>query len=102
MSKSPIKRPAKPDAIALMSAMASSPQPKTMLADAATTARANARSHKTGARAGTCQIAGHFPTSTRRALKHLEAEEGRKLQDLLDEAIHDFLVKKGKAKLVGA
>ena len=27
------------------------------------------------------------PTSTRRALKHLEAEEGRTLQELLDEAI---------------
>ena len=90
----------KPDAISLMSAMNSAPPLRTVIADAPMPPKPVAR--KPSARTGTCQIAGHFPTSTRKALKHLEAEEGRKLQDLLDEAIHDFLVKKGKAKLVGA
>jgi hypothetical protein len=103
MSKSSMKRPTKPDAITLMSAMTPAQLPKTITADVPTVSPpAKTSSGKAGARAGTCQIAGHFPLSTRKALKHLEAEEGRKLQDLLDEAIHDFLVKKGKAKLVGA
>ena len=93
-----MKPNAKPDAISLMSAMNTAPPLKSVIADVSPPLKATTR--KPGARAGTCQIAGHFPTSTRRALKHLEAEEGRKLQDLLDEAIHDFLVKKGKAKLV--
>ena len=95
-----MKPNAKPDAISLMSAMNAAPPLKSVIADVSPPQKTTMR--KGGARAGTCQIAGHFPTSTRRALKHLEAEEGRKLQDLLDEAIHDFLVKKGKAKLVGA
>lgn len=94
-----MKQTAKPDAISLMTAMTSAPPMRTVIAD---TPPPRPIARKPGGRAGTCQIAGHFPTSTRRALKHLEAEEGRKLQDLLDEAIHDFLVKKGKAKLVGA
>ena len=100
MSGSTMKLNAKPDAIALMSALTQARAIQTMATEASAPTKPPSR--KPGARAGTCQIAGHFPTSTRKALKHLEAEEGRKLQDLLDEAIHDFLVKKGKAKLVGA
>ena len=99
MKGTPMKPNLKPDAISLMTAMKSAPPLKSVVADASPPPNPAVR--KAGARVGTCQIAGHFPTSTRRALKHLEAEEGRKLQDLLDEAIHDFLVKKGKAKLVG-
>ena len=95
-----MKLQSKPDAIAMISAMNTAPPVRTIAAEAAPPLKAASR--KTGGRAGTCQIAGHFPTSTRKALKHLEAEEGRKLQDLLDEAIHDFLVKKGRAKLIGA
>ena len=95
-----MKLQSKPDAIAMMNAMNDAPPLRSVIAD--TSLPPKSASRKPGARAGTCQISGHFPTSTRRALKHLEAEEGRKLQDLLDEAIHDFLVKKGKAKLVGA
>ena len=94
-----MKQNTKPDAISLMTAMTSAPPLQTVIAE---TPPPKPATRRPGARVGTCQIAGHFPTSTRRALKHLEAEEGRKLQDLLDEAIHDFLVKKGKAKLVGA
>lgn len=52
-------------------------------------------------RIGRCQIAGHFPRALRRQLKHLEASTGRTLQDLLGEAIHDFLAKKATAKRSG-
>ena len=95
-----MKLQSKPDAITMMSAMNTAPPVRTIVAETAPPLKLAPR--KAGARVGTCQIAGHFPTSTRKALKHLEAEEGRKLQDLLDEAIHDFLIKKGRAKLVGA
>lgn len=63
---------------------------------------ARPRQPKTGARAGTRLIGGHFPETTLKALKHLMAEEDCTLQALLDEAIHDLLVKKGMSKLLGA
>jgi hypothetical protein len=87
-------RPTKPDAIALLAALnpTGSPEP------AAITGRAS--KPKPGARAGTRLIAGHFPPTTLRALKHIMAEEEVTLQALLDEAIHDLLVKKGRAKLI--
>ena len=100
MMGAPMKTNAKPDAISLMSAMNTAPPVRTIVAETAPPLKPASR--KAGARIGTCQIAGHFPTSTRKALKHLEAEEGRTLQELLDEAIHDFLIKKGRAKLVGS
>ncbi|MBA4232462.1 MAG: hypothetical protein C0465_17835 [Ralstonia sp.] len=85
----------KPDAIALLTAIrAIGP------ADNANQGSANVklRKPKSGARAGTRMIAGHFPAATLTALKHLMAEEGTTLQALLDEAIGDLLVKKGRAK----
>ncbi len=87
-------RPIKPDAIALLAALnpTGSPEP------AAITGKS--RKPKSGARAGTRLIAGHFPPGTLKALKHVMAEEEVTLQALLDEAIHDLLVKKGRAKLV--
>jgi len=87
-------RPIKPDAISLLAALnpAASPEP------AAVTGKS--RKPKPGARAGTRLIAGHFPPTTLRALKHVMAEEEVTLQALLDEAIHDLLVKKGHAKLI--
>jgi hypothetical protein len=66
----------------------------------ATSVKSKARQPKPGARAGTRQIAGHFPEETVKALKFVMAEEATTLQALLDEAIHDLLVKKGRAKLV--
>ena len=98
MSGSTMKLSAKPDAIALMSAMTQARAIQTIATEASMPSTPVTR--KPGARAGTCQIAGHFPTSTRKALKHLEAEEDRTLQELLEEALDDFLVKKGKAKLI--
>lgn len=87
-------RPIKPDAIALLAALnpTCSPEP------AAVTGKN--RKPKPGARAGTRLIAGHFPPTTLKALKHIMAEEEVTLQALLDEALHDLLVKKGRAKLV--
>ena len=64
--------------------------------------RSQDRKPKPGARAGTRLIAGHFPDSTLKALKHLMAEEDATLQALLEEAIDDLLVKKGRAKLANA
>jgi hypothetical protein len=94
-----MKHANKPDAIALLAAM----QPATSDARPRNTGAApigrREPAKKPGARAGTRQIAGHFPDATLKALKHLMAEEGRTLQALLDEAIDDLLIKKGRAKL---
>jgi len=87
----------RPDAIALLSALrVIGPADKP---DQASVTNTRVRKPKPGARAGTRMIAGHFPTATLTALKHLMAEEGTTLQALLDEAISDLLVKKGRAKL---
>ena len=93
-----MKPQARPDAIALMAAM--KPTPRANAGPEHRSAGANSQNPKPGARAGTCQIAGHFPKSTLKALKHVMAEEDTTLQALLDEAIQDLLVKKGRTKLV--
>jgi hypothetical protein len=87
-------RPTKPDAIALLAALNHTGSL------APTVITGERRKPKPGARAGTRLIAGHFPPGTLRALKHIMAEEEVTLQALLDEAINDLLVKKGRAKLV--
>jgi hypothetical protein len=99
MTKSAIKP--KPDAISLLAAMQTSPRPVAVPVSQHVAAASTKIRHpkKTGARAGTRQIAGHFPDATLRALKHVMAEEDTTLQALLDEAIDDLLVKKGRAKL---
>lgn len=88
----------KPDAFALLTALNAISTPGAAGKD--DTPGAKARQPKPGARAGTRMIAGHFPDATLKALKHVMAEEGTTLQALLDEAIGDLLVKKGRAKLV--
>jgi hypothetical protein len=98
-------KPTKPDAIALMAAMRpATPQVKSppSLVLRPPAERSSATKPKPGARAGTRQIAGHFAVDTLKALKHIMAEEDTTLQALLDEAIRDLLVKKGRLKLVGA
>lgn len=96
-------QPTKPDAIALLSAM-STPQSADVSRSRPSMQRNSQerRRPKPGARAGTRQIAGHFPEATMRALKFVMAEEDVTLQALLDEAIHDLLVKKGRTKLVAS
>lgn len=94
------KPSSKPDAIALLAAMQPQAQPAAEIAVALlATPRNKPRITKPGARSGTRQIAGHFPEATLRALKHVIAEEGTTLQALLEEAIDDLLVKKGRSKL---
>ncbi len=43
-------------------------------------------------------VAGHFPESMHRALRIAGAEEGLTMQHILDEALNDWLVKKGATK----
>lgn len=106
----PARQP-RPDAIAMLAALnrapadrAADPLPTTMAPRAVIAEPINVlkspRRHKTGARAGTRLIGGHFPPATLKALKHLMAEEDCTLQALLDEAITDLLVKKGVSKLL--
>lgn len=95
---------ARPDAIAMLAALnAPEPQSSAGITPAASPIRhGRTRRPKPGARAGTRLIAGHFPEATLKALKHLMAEEDTTLQALLDEAIHDLLIKKGMTKLLNA
>lgn len=96
-----IARRQKPDAITLLAALKPTPAAPEPAAAVGTQASSGnkLRKPKPGARAGTRLIAGHFPPSTLIALKHIMAEEETTLQALLDEAIHDLLVKKGRLKL---
>lgn len=97
-----IARPQKPDAIALLAALKSPSAPEKKPIEPSTSARTKTRKPKPGARAGTRLIAGHFPPATLIALKHIMAEEETTLQALLDEAINDLLIKKGRLKLKSA
>ena len=89
----------KPDAISLLAAMQPNAAMPPEQQNRRSTPTRDRKPAKTGARAGTRQIAGHFPDATLKALKHLMAEEDTTLQALLDEAIDDLLVKKGRTKL---
>lgn len=95
-----LARPAKPDAIALLAALKPVTTATAVPIDNSGQGRSKTRKPKPGARAGTRLIAGHFPPSVLKALKHVMAEEETTLQALLDEAIHDLLIKKGRLKLV--
>ena len=94
-----MKAQTKPDAIAMLAAMQPGPSAILVQPDRQPAQIKTRQPKKTGARAGTRQIAGHFPDATLRALKHVMAEEDTTLQALLDEAIDDLLVKKGRSKL---
>jgi hypothetical protein len=94
-----MKAQTKPDAIAMLAAMQPGPSAVRAHPDRPPAQIKPHHTKKTGARAGTRQIAGHFPDATLRALKHVMAEEDTTLQALLDEAIDDLLVKKGRSKL---
>lgn len=94
---------ARPDAIAMLAALSAQEPTATPPPPTASPIRnTRSRKPKPGARAGTRLIAGHFPEATLKALKHLMAEEDTTLQGLLDEAIHDLLIKKGMTKLLNA
>jgi hypothetical protein len=44
--------------------------------------------------------AAHLPESTHRGLRIVGAEEGLTMQQILEEAVNDWLVKKGATKLL--
>jgi hypothetical protein len=94
----------RPDAIAMLAALNApeAPSPAATVTTGSPIRQARTRKPKSGARAGTRLIAGHYPEATLKALKHLMAEEDTTLQALLDEAIHDLLIKKGMTKLLNA
>ena len=97
-----MKIPNKPDAISMLAAMQPSAPATPTQRDQQPSRDKRTSPRKPGARAGTRQIAGHFPDTTLKALKYLMAEEDTTLQALLDEAIDDLLVKKGRTKHVHA
>lgn len=51
-------------------------------------------------RQGKRLIGGHFAPDVAKQLRILAAEEGTTVQSLLEEALHDLFVKKGKTAIV--
>jgi hypothetical protein len=43
-------------------------------------------------------MGGFFPPNVHKAMGYVMVEEDRTLQDLMEEAVHDFLVRKGQGK----
>jgi hypothetical protein len=60
------------------------------------TTRAEPPPTKAKAAAATVLVGGHFPPTVRRTLKLLEADTGKRLNELLGEAINDLAAKYGK------
>ncbi len=53
---------------------------------------------KASTRRDTKIVAGHFPEPMHRALRIAGAEEGLTMQQILEDALNDWLVKKGATK----
>ena len=53
---------------------------------------------KASTRTHTKIVAGHFPEPMHRALRIAGAEEGITMQEILEDALNDWLVKKGATK----
>jgi len=70
-------------------------KPKTPRSDTA------AKSTVAPSRQGARFIGGYFPEATHKALRMTMAEEDTTIQALMEEAIADLLVKKGKTKHLG-
>jgi len=68
------------------------PEPQPEAASKATASRTAAT------RQNTKIVAGHFPEPMHRALRIAGAEEGLTVQQILEEALHDWLIKKGASK----
>jgi len=91
-----------PNAFARMSA-ALKPPPAAHARPAAAKPETKAASKTPAARTAATRkntkiVAGHFPESVHRALRIAGAEEGLTMQQILDEALNDWLVKKGATK----
>ncbi len=91
-----------PNAFARMSAaLKTPPTSKTGPAEATPEPKAASKpvaARTAAARKNTKIVAGHFPESMHRALRIAGAEEGLTMQHILDEALNDWLVKKGATK----
>ncbi len=91
-----------PNAFARMSAaLQTPPTPKAGPAGATPEPRATSKpvaARTAATRKNTKIVAGHFPESMHRALRIAGAEEGLTMQHILDEALNDWLVKKGATK----
>ncbi len=94
--------PEAPNAFARMSAalkMQPAASPKATPAKPSPQAASQTPAARTAAtRRNTKIVAGHFPESMHRALRIAGAEEGLTMQHILDEALNDWLVKKGATK----
>lgn len=95
-----------PKAFAMMEAMKQPPAPAD---DAPVAVRTRAKRGGDTAKTGTKIVstrqdtklaAAHVPESMHRALRIVGAEEGLTMQEILEEALHDWLVKKGGTKLL--
>ena len=53
---------------------------------------------RSATRQNTKLVQAHLPQATHRALRLATAAEGITMQDMLEEALHDWLVKKGATK----
>src|SRR3974377_1702983 len=92
---------AAPNAFARMTAALKQPTAADAVAEKeppkpAAPTKAAARSPAT--RRNTKIVAGHFPETMHRALRIAGAEEGLTMQHILEEALHDWLLKKGGNK----
>lgn len=74
---------------AALHAQAGKPQP-------GVATRAEPASNKDKTAPATVLVGGHFPPTVRRTLKLLEADTGKRLNELLGEAINDLAAKYGK------
>lgn len=45
-------------------------------------------------------MGGYFPPSVHKAMHFVSIEEDRSIQELMEEAVHDFLVRKGQGKRI--
>jgi hypothetical protein len=97
-----------PKAFAMMEAMKHAPFSATT-DDAAVAPRTRIKRDEDAAKTVTKTVstrkdtklaAAHLPESTHRGLRIVAAEEGLTMQQILEEAVHDWLVKKGAMKLI--
>ena len=95
------KRDPAPNAFARMTAALKTPaaaNADTAEPAPAPKAPAKAQARKASTRENTKIVAGHFAEPMHRALRIAGAEERLTMQQILEEALHDWLVKKGATK----
>ncbi len=91
-------RPEAPNAFARMTAALKLPSPANAASEPEPAVAPKAPAHTAATRRNTKIVAGHFPEPMHRALRIAGAEDGLTMQQILDEALNDWLVKKGASK----